>query len=99
MPGGTWVPRPRHAGTSPCPEFPGPDAYPGPLPLPPPPPPSPPPSPSPYLSVFDNSGNSLFFHIFSFIHGKYSVIILELQKKMIAFTKRLYRLNFFKKFF
>ena len=31
MPGGTWVPGPRHAGTSPCPEFPGPDAYPGPF--------------------------------------------------------------------
>ena len=57
MPGGTWVPRSRHAGTSPCPEFPGPDAYPGPLPPPHPPPPLPPPP------VFDDDGNcfSIFF--------------------------------------
>ena len=68
MPGGTRVPRPRHPGTSPCPEFPGPDAYPGPLPPPPP-------------SVFDDGGKSFFLMIFFSIHGKYFVIIFELEKK------------------
>ena len=58
MPGGTWVPRPRHAGTSSGPGFPGPDAYPGPLPSPPPlPPPTLPPP------VFGDGGGNSFFYI------------------------------------
>ena len=57
MPGGTWVPRSRHAGKSSGPEFPGPDAYPGPLLSPPslPPPPTLPPP------VFDDGGGKNFF--------------------------------------
>ena len=59
MPGGTWVPRPRHAGISSGPGFPGPDAYPGPLPSPPPLPPPPPTLPPPVFG--DGSGNSFFY--------------------------------------
>ena len=70
MPGGTLVPRPRHAGTSSGPEFPGPDAYPGPLPSPPPLPP--PPTLPPVFD--DDGGNNFFLYFFSYIHGKYSVI-------------------------
>ena len=57
-PGGTWVPRSRHAGTSPCPKFPGPDAYPGPLP----------PPPAHHLSVLMMMGIVFFYsHFFTFM--------------------------------
>ena len=61
MPGGTWVPRPRHAGASSGPGFPVPDAYPGPLPSPPPLPlPSTLPPPPP---VFGDGGGNSFCYI------------------------------------
>ena len=61
MRGGTWVPRPQHAGASSGPGFPVPDAYPGPLPSPPPIPPPPPPTLPP--PVFGDGGGNSFCYI------------------------------------